>query len=261
MIRKLMKYDLKKMYRILVYIYAISIVLAGITRLINIGKNIQAIAILGAIFAGITYSAIASVLINTFVQILRVFINSFYKDESYLTHTLPVSKSKLLLSKYLSSIIVILTSVVVSFVSLFIVIYTTEFAVGLRNIVNVVVSGFNMPGWLFLTILAFIIFFQICSNMSMAFLAIVKGNQYNSKRIPKGLGWFALFYFGSTYVTLMIAVIIFAISGNISQLFASVLSQGAFMTIIILGLVLYVIYSVLFYIICDKQFNKGVNVD
>ena len=240
MIAKLMKHDLKRMYKVLVYIYIITIGLAGITRLINIGKNIQAIAILGGIFAGITYAGVGSVLVNTFVHILRVFIGSFYKDESYLTHTLPVSKSKLLLSKYLSSIIVILTSVVVSFVSLFLVLYTKEFAIGLKSLISATISGFNMPAWLFLTLLAFIVFFQICSNISMAFLAIVKGNQYNSKRIPKGLGWFALFYFGSTYVTLMIAVIIFAISGNISQLFASVLSQGAFMTIIILGLVLYV---------------------
>ena len=53
MIKKLMKYDIKKMSRILIYIYASAICLAGITRLINIGKNIQAIAIIGHVFAGL----------------------------------------------------------------------------------------------------------------------------------------------------------------------------------------------------------------
>ena len=101
MIKKLIKNDIKKMMKILVYLYACSIILAGITRLINIGKNIQFIFIIGQVFAGITYSAIGSVLINTFVHILRVFVVNFYKDESYLTHTLPVTKNQLLLSKYL----------------------------------------------------------------------------------------------------------------------------------------------------------------
>ena len=101
MLGRLMKYDIKKMTKILIIMYIISLGLACVTRLINIGKNIQAIFIIGQVFTGLTYSAIVNVLVNTFVHILKVFINNFYKDESYLTHTLPIKKSKLLLSKYL----------------------------------------------------------------------------------------------------------------------------------------------------------------
>jgi len=124
MIAKLLKHDLKKMLRVLVYIYCISIALSTITRIINIGRDIQAVFILGQVFAGLTYSALGSILVNTFVQILVVFISNFYKDESYLTHTLPVPKAKLLLSKYISSLIVIISSVLVCFVSLFIMFYS-----------------------------------------------------------------------------------------------------------------------------------------
>ena len=108
MIKKLLKHDLKRMLKVLVYIYIIAICLSGVTRLINLGKDIQVIAIIGYVFSGLVYSALGSILVNTFVQILRVFIVNFYKDESYLTHTLPVEKTKLLLSKFLSSLIVIL---------------------------------------------------------------------------------------------------------------------------------------------------------
>lgn len=261
MIKKLMKHDIKNMITFVSYIYIITIGLSIITRLFNIGRDIQILFIFGQIFASLTYSAIASILINTVVHILKVFICSFYKDESYLTHTLPVSKGKLLLSKYLSSLVVILCSVAVSFLSLFIIFYTPSLMETLSLLISASVAGFNMPSWLFVTLFIFIIFSQICSMMSMGFASIIMANKYNSKRVFKGLLWFFLFYFGSIYVTFMIAVIIFAISGNLSTLFASQLPQNMFLTILILGLVMYVIYSFIFYFIARNKFNKGVNVD
>ena len=261
MIKKLMKYDIKNMITFVSYIYIISIGLAIITRLFNIGRDIQVLFIISQIFASLTYSAIASILVNTVVHILKVFICSFYKDESYLTHTLPVSKGKLLLSKYLSSLIVILCSVAVSFLSIFIIFYTPNLMETLSYLISATVAGFNMPGWLFVTLFIFVIFSQICSMMSMGFASIIIANKYNSKRVFKGLLWFFLFYFGSLYVTLMFAVIIFAISGNLGSLFVSQLSQSSFLTLLILALVLYAIYSFVFYFIARKQFNKGVNVD
>ena len=261
MIGKLMKYDLKKMLRILVYIYFISLGLAIITRLINIGKDIQAIAIIGYVFSGLTYSAIGSIIVNTFVHILRVFICGFYRDESYLTHTLPVEKNKLLLSKYLSSLIVVFASVFVSFLSLFIMFFSKEFMIGLKTALSSTVAGLNMSLGLLMAIIVLVIFSQICTMMSMAFAAVVRGNMYNQKRVPKGLLWFALFYFGSMIVSIAVIALIMVISGNIADLTAAVMSQSSFVTILISGLVLYAVYSIVFYFICQKWFNKGVNVD
>ena len=261
MLGKLMKYDLKKMMRVLIYIYVISIALAGITRFINIWSDIQAVFIIGQVFAGLTYSAIAAILVNTFVHILLAFSNGFYKDASYLTHTLPVHKNKLLLSKFLSGLLVILASVAVCALSLIIMFFSNEFFEVLRVSIESVVAGFNMSVGLFLTLIVLLIFLEICAIMSMVFTSIVIANKYNSKRVLKGLLWFALFYFGSIISTVLVAVLVFGISGNLAELGASVLSQGAFTTILIIGLVLYAIYAVAFYFICNKLFNKGVNVD
>ena len=164
MLVKLMKYDIKKMSKLLIIFYAITLGLAGITRLINIGKEIQSISIIGSIFAGFTYSGIANILVNTFIHIIKVFITDFYKDESYLTHTLPVNKGKLLLSKYLSSLIVVLSSVVVIFLSLFIMFYSPEFMLALKMMISATVSGFNMPSWVFVTLIVGIIFAYFLMN-------------------------------------------------------------------------------------------------
>ena len=261
MMIKLLKYDLKQVLGFLVYFYVISFGFAVITRLINIGKDIQFIYIIGLIFAGITYAGVAQILINVFTQTLKIFITDFYKDESYLTHTLPVTKNQLLLAKYLTALITIVISVAVCVLDLFIVLYTPEFFEGVKALISLTVSGLNMSGGLFLFLCCLIILLQICAIISMVFSAIVKANTYNSKRVIRGFIWFFIYYFASMVATLAIATIVFAITGNLSSLFAQVLPQSAFVTILIIGAIAYFVYSILFYFMANKNFNKGVNVD
>lgn len=56
---------------------------------------------------------IVNILINCFMRNWARFVKNIYKDESYLTHTLPVSKNKIYLSKVLTAIITLLTSFIV----------------------------------------------------------------------------------------------------------------------------------------------------
>jgi hypothetical protein len=113
----------------------------------------------------------------------------------------------------------------------------------------------------FIILIGSLIFAQICAMMSMSFCAIIIANKYNAKKVVKGLFWFFGFYFGSMMVMLFVAVLIFAITGNVSQLFANVLSQSALVTLMVLVLILYIIYAIVFYLVSNKLFNKGVNVD
>jgi len=260
-LKKLLKYDLKKMFKLLVWFYAISLVLAGITRLFNIWSNIQIIQIIGSIFAGLTYSAIATIIVNTFIHILLRFSTSFYKDQSYLTHTLPVKKDLLIVSKYLSSIIVILASVLVSFLSLFIIFYSPEFMQNLKMAINGIVSGLDMSSGMFVFLIFLIIFTQMCAYISFAFTAIVKGYSYNHKRGIKGFLWFVCYYSICMFSTVVLAVIITAITGNLNNLFAETMPSDVFLTILIIALVSYILYAICFYFICKKEFEKGVNVD
>ena len=67
MIKKLMKYDIKNITKILWIMYVIAIPLAVATRLLNLGKEIQIINILSKILLGCTFSAIANILVNKFL--------------------------------------------------------------------------------------------------------------------------------------------------------------------------------------------------
>lgn len=261
MILKLLKYDLKKILGFLVYFYVISLGLSIITRLIKIGDSIQFIYIIGQVFAGITYASIAQILVNIITQSLKNFTNDFYKDESYLTHTLPVTKNQLLISKYLTTLIVVVISVAVCVLDLAIVLYTPELFEGIKTLIALTVQGFNMNGGVFILLLILLIFVQASAMLSMAYTAIIKANMGNSQKMLFGFIWFFVFYFVSGAITLISAIIVCAIGGNLTALFAEVIPQNVFVTILITALICNFIYAVGFYYISNYLFNKGVNVD
>ncbi|MBR2397441.1 MAG: hypothetical protein IKA97_01540, partial [Clostridia bacterium] len=122
-------------------------------------------------------------------------------------------------------------------------------------------SGLNIPTGTFITIIVVLIFAQICCMISMAFTAIVKANSYQEKRVLKGLGWFAALYLGIGAITLMLGVLMAAITGDFGSVFAEVIPARLLINLIILAGVLYLLYSILFYLACNKLFAKGVNVD
>ena len=249
------------MTNLLIYLYPITLAVALLTRLIKLGNSIQLIFIIGQVFSSITYSLVGTILVNTFVQILLAFNQSFYKDQSYLTHTLPIEKGKLLLSKYLSALIVILASIIISVSSLFIVLYSKTLMQGLKEMLKTVISGFNMSGTGFILLIAGIIFAEICFLISAGFTAIVKAHTYNEKKVLKGLIWFAVFYMASMVITFIVAIISLAISGNATVIFAEVLPESAFITLLSVALVIYITLSIACYFVCNKLFAKGVNVD
>lgn len=261
MIKNLMKYDLKRMLKLLVYFYAVAICLSIITRLIFIGKHIQFIHIVGQVCLGLSISAIVSIIVNTFAHTIRVFITNFYKDESYLTHTLPATKNQLLISKILSALIVILLSVFVCVASVLILFYSPTLKNSLITLFNSKVVGFNMSAISFISLLSLAILSQICAYLFMAFSSIVKGNSYNSKRVKKGLIWFAIYYLGSVFITLALLFLAFAISGKINELFATTMMPSSFILILVLASFAYIGIAISQFFLCRKLFNKGVNID
>jgi len=120
MLGKLLKYDLKWIYKVVIVFYALSFIFAIITRICFSIENSALFGILGQIAAGFTISMLASSLINGIMRSWARFIINIYKDESYLTHTLPIEKRQIYLSKVLAAIICIFVTVVVELVWLFI---------------------------------------------------------------------------------------------------------------------------------------------
>ena len=126
MLVKLLKYDLKYMIRNMGVFYILSIVFAIITRVfLNLEQSVM-INIIGKISAGFLYSALANILLNTMIRSWIRFRDSLYKDESYLTHTLPVTKNDIYNSKFIQTLIFFFIGFLIILLSLFITYFSKE---------------------------------------------------------------------------------------------------------------------------------------
>ena len=103
MLIKLLKYDLKYMIRNMNVFYILSIFFAITTRLLSLPEQSIMIGILSKISSGCLIAMIANVIINIMMRSWVRFRDSLYKDEAYLTHTLPVTKSELYNSKFIQT--------------------------------------------------------------------------------------------------------------------------------------------------------------
>ena len=82
MLKKLIKYDLENIYKVLMIFYILSLLFAILTRIfLNIDDSFI-MNIIGKICSGVTISMIFNILINNLMRLWSRFKNNFYGDES-----------------------------------------------------------------------------------------------------------------------------------------------------------------------------------
>ena len=126
MLRKLIKYDLLWINRTLIIFYILTFIFALLMRL---GENLTDSVIgslLRHILPGFVISAMASTLINAAIRVWVRFRQNCYKDEAYLTHTLPITRAQLFDSKVISSLISIVIAVAVVIAAFFIAFWNND---------------------------------------------------------------------------------------------------------------------------------------
>lgn len=126
MVKKLLKYDLKWYFKPLLVFYILTLFFAIVVRIVEKFEQSLIILIIDKICCGIVIAMIINIIINCIMRSWVRFVRNIYKDESYLTHTLPVSKNAIYLSKILTAIITLLTSFVVIVICLAIAILNKD---------------------------------------------------------------------------------------------------------------------------------------
>ena len=124
MLRKLMKYDLKYYRKIMLPLWAVLIIYGivhGINTVFNYETFYDHIPIKAQAIVVVT--GIYFIFCVNIILVIQRFWKSMYGKESYLTHTLPVTVRKLILSKVFSAIIISFTTVFIFFAENDILIY------------------------------------------------------------------------------------------------------------------------------------------
>lgn len=125
MLGKLIKYDLKWIYKPLLVFYVLCLVFSLLARALSGIENSIVFNILTQICYSVAISMVFSIIINNLMRCWGRIIRNMYKDESYLTHTLPVKNQDVFWAKVLSGIITMITSFAV-IVLCFVIAYGTK---------------------------------------------------------------------------------------------------------------------------------------
>ena len=254
MLGKLLKYDLKWIYKLVTVFYVLSIIFAIITRICSMIDNSMLFSILTQVSAGFTISMVISSLINSIMRSWVRFRENIYKDESYLTHTL---------SKVIAAILCSFATIVVAIISLFICYYSKENLEFIKQSLELAANTYDTTVINLLLIVSFIIFLEVVFIILIGYVGIIIGHKANRNKIVKSI----LIGFGLYMGTNAFTLVIMGILGTFNQEVMNVIKTsgrietGVIKMLLIIASLVYTIYNVFYYWVGKKQFERGVNVD
>jgi len=263
MLRKLLKYDLENIFKFLIIFYSLAIFFAILTRIFFSINNSLIMNILGQITSGTAISMMFSIVINNLMRLWVRFKNNFYGDESYLTHTLPIEKKTLYLSKTIASIITLFTSILVIALTLFIAYYSKENIQILKNILLPVANIFDSSILNIIIAVLFVFFLELVNGLFSGYTGILLGHKKNNNKV----GYSVLFGFIAYLITQTIGIISIFVVGifnkDIMNLFITneIINIDSIHTIIYLAIIIYTTTIILLHITNLKLFKQGVNVE
>ena len=184
MLSKLLKYDFKNLYKTLLPIYLITVVITILTVILN---NLSDTSNLFSTLNGLmilSYVVILMVLmVGTFFLSIRDFYLDFATERGYLINTLPVKKSTIITSKFITGVTTMITSFVVMFISILILVIGngewSSFANGIADIFK------NIPtdGVVMLILMSVLMIVAYISGLAVCFLSIALGQLKNTNKL------------------------------------------------------------------------------
>ena len=264
MLIKLLKYDLKYMIKNMLVFYILSIFFAITTRILfNINQSVM-VNIIGQISVGCLFAMMVNTLINTMMRSWIRFRDSLYKDESYLTHTLPVTKNELYNSKFIQTFIFFFISFGIILLSLFIAYYSKDTWLNISNFIKTITTGLNMSTTFFIIIAIVIIFLEIFNSIQCGFFGIILGHRKNNNKLGYSVLFGFITYLVAQALVLALVYICGLFNSSIMDLFKTAtinIDVEVFKVLAILSSILYIIIIFSMSIVCKKLLNKGVNIE
>ena len=263
MLKKLIKYDLQNIFKVLIIFYILSIFFGILTRLFLSATNSFLMNIIGQICSGVTISMFFNIIINNLMRLWVRFKNNFYGDESYLTHTLPIDKKTLYLSKILTSIITLFSSVLVIAITLFVAYYSKENIEVVKNLLLPLATIYESTVITIVLAFIFVCFLEIMNMLQSGYVGIVLGHKKNNnKMVFSVLSGFGIYLLTQIF-TVLVVFVVALFNKDLMNLFYTMdsLSVTTIKLCIYLAIVIYTLNIFILYFVNSKLFSKGVNVD
>lgn len=262
MLLKVLKYDLKFTYKNLIIFYSLSLFFGILGRICGIFDTSGIMLILSKINNGIAISMIVSIIINNLMRVWARLVLNFYKDESYLTHTLPVKKSTLYLSKVLCGLITMLTSTLVIAITILLCYYSKENIELLKTSLNLVATLYESSITGLILQMFILVFLEFTFILLTGYIGIILGHKSNNNKIIKSCIYGFITYMSSAIIILLVVYISGLFNSDIMTIFTSTaFTISVFKTILLIAMITYLILIIIEYIIGLNIIKKGINID
>ena len=263
MLKKILKYDLLYIYKVLIVFYTLSLFFAVMTRITTIDNPSLIILIINKILSGTTIALIINIIINSIMRIWVRFKNNIYGDESYLTHTLPVKKESIYLSKILAVLITMLTSMLIIGLTLFIACYSKTTIEVIKDSLNLIAQTYNSTIIILLITILLVLTVELLTLIFSGITGIIIGHKKNNNKMIYSIIFGLITYILSQVLVLIITYIIALINPNIMEIFKTnqITNISTIKTFIYLALVIYTFILITLNIVNMTLLKKGVAVE
>ncbi|MBQ7828068.1 MAG: hypothetical protein IJ386_07365 [Clostridia bacterium] len=260
---KLLKYELKDVLKIVWIFYSIALFFAVLTRILLALDGSTIVEIIGKICSGITVSMIFNIVINNVMRLWGRFRQSLYGDESYLRHTLPVTKSEQYLSRFANAAITMAISVAVIVGVMFVAYYSKDNLEVLRMMLFPMAEAYDCSIGTILATAVIVIFLEVLHMIQCGFCGIILGHRMNSAKLGMSV-MFGLAIYMVTQIAVLISIVVTGLFSP--EIMDIVMSNGAVtpFAVKILLAVAVAVYTVMILVGCAvnvKLLRRGVDVD
>ena len=263
MLGKLLKYDFKNLYKTLLPIYLITIVITILTVILNnLSDTSNLFATLNVLMI-LSYVVILMVLVvGTFFLSIRDFYLDFATERGYLINTLPVKKSTIITSKFITGVTTMITSIVVMFISILILVIGngewSSFASGIANFFKDIPTD----AVVMLILITVLMIVAYISGLAVCYLSIALGQLKNTNKLAFSfIAYIVLYIIYEIYFALTLSSIFIISPDFVKQLDATFTPLASINLLFIILIILILIIIAIIMPITNYILNRKLNLE
>lgn len=263
MLRKLLKYDLRANMKIFLFIWPAIVLFALLERLVLQADMDPSLSVIFGNLTGVFYvlAVIAACVFAYVISVIR-FYSGLLRDEGYLMFTLPVKAWQLIVSKFLTALLTVSVTILLSIGSVFLLFSGFDsFQTALKQIFS---TGelFNGLTW---TLLIVMLLVQLAMSILQIYLSCSIGHLFRRRRIL-----FAVLFYYAINVAVEAVSVTAVVLLSTNETFQHLIDQVAlgagtaanffnlFLGVVLLVMVL---LSLVYYFITERILRRRLNLE
>lgn len=268
MLSKLLKYELKATGRIFLPLFVALLMFAGITRFISPPMGPEKWATPAIISMFVYICIMAGIFVMTFIMMIQRFNKNLLSDEGYLMFTLPVKPWKHIVSKLFVSMLWMVASGIVAFISVLIIALEkgdfTKFTEAFATFYHQAFEQLGTSIYILSFEIIIGILVSLASGILIVYASIAIGHLINEHKMLASFGAFIILSTLSQFLFILISFIpegAYFSNINISSYNDFISMQWLIQTVMAYGIIFTGLLSAAFFAVTNLILSKRLNLE